>query len=365
MRSLAAALTSHLAGGVTTLAVLWRVIREDAQEFGFTSHSSDIPFGGLTYAARTGVSPSAIESQTRLAVTNLEQIGAFDSAAITEDDLNAGLWDHARVEVYVVNWQTPDTQNEPVNVGYLGEVKREDGKYSAEIRGLADAYSQTLGEVYSPSCRAKFGDARCGLALSDYTVTGTVETVDALGIVLTDSTRTEPGPTGGVAITGISKATTPTITAVAHGFIAGQVVYISQVLGMTEINGRHVVVLATPTDNTFTAYGVDTTDFTTYTSGGTATPQGDVGTFDYGLLTMTSGASSGFAMEVKAYDVGTITLMLPLPYGVEVGDTYEMSQGCGKRFLEDCVERYANGVNFRGEPHVPGMDRLQRVGGQA
>jgi hypothetical protein len=37
-------------------------------------------------------------------------------------------------------------------------------------------------------------------------------------------------------------------------------------------------------------------------------------------------------------------------------------QGCDKR-LVTCSQRFANAVNFRGEPHVPGGDILTRFGG--
>lgn len=364
MRDLPAALDTHLAGDVTRLATCWKVTRTDAQVFGFTAHDKDLTFGGVTYVASTGITPSASQKQTKLAVDNLEALGIIDSEAITAEDMAAGIWDFARVEVYLVDWANAANTTEPIHVGRVGEVRTERGKYTAELRGLADAYSQTIGQKFQPSCRAQFCDVRCGLTAGDYTVTGTLDDVSATGLVLFDAARVEAGPTGGMAITGITKSTTPTVTCVAHGFEENQVIYIADVSGMAEINGLTLKVLAVVNANSFTLYGVDTTDFSTYTSGGTATPQGDVGTFDYGVITMTSGASSGLSMEVKSYSPGTITLQLPFPFGVGAGDTYSLIQGCGKRFDEDCVARYANGVNFRGEPHVPGMDRLLWVGGQ-
>ena len=364
MRTLPSALTSALAEDVTRLATCWRIERQDAQTFGFTSHDCDITFGGQLYQAATGISPSSSQKQTKLAVDNLEAIGILDSAAITAEDIAAGVWDHAWVEVYLVDWANPENTAEPIHAGRIGQVRTERGKYSAELRGLADAYSQVIGKQYQPTCRASFCDARCGLDPAAHTVTGTVEDVSDNGLVIFDSARTEPGPAGGKAITGITQAATPTVTCVGHGFAADQVVYIAGVGGMVQINGRHAKVLQVLSANSFTLYGVDTSGFSAYTSGGTATPQGDVGTFDYGVMTMTSGASAGLSMEVKAYSPGTITLQLAFPKGCGVGDTYSLLAGCGKRFAEDCVARYSNGVNFRGEPHVPGMDRLIWVGGQ-
>ncbi len=76
-------------------------------------------------------------------------------------------------------------------------------------------------------------------------------------------------------ITAITKANPGVITSNAHGLMDGQVVTIAAVGGMTEINGTYYVAGATT--NTFTLVSLDgvpvnSTSFTTYTSGGTATP---------------------------------------------------------------------------------------------
>lgn len=72
-------------------------------------------------------------------------------------------------------------------------------------------------------------------------------------------------------ITAITKASSAVCTSSAHGLTVGQVVVISGVVGMTEINNFAGLITAADT-NTFTL-NVDSTNFTTYTSGGTATPQ--------------------------------------------------------------------------------------------
>jgi len=88
------------------------------------------------------------------------------------------------------------------------------------------------------------------------------------------------------------------------------------------------------------------------------------GFFDYGKITMTSGPSIGLSVEIKTYTVGVINLQLQLAQGIEVGDTFSIQVGCGKRFNEDCVARFDNAINFRGEPHIPGMDKILLFGGQ-
>ena len=77
-------------------------------------------------------------------------------------------------------------------------------------------------------------------------------------------------------ITGISKEPEAIITfSAAHGYSVGDEIYLSAIVGMTELNNRNFKVLAVPTTTTLKfgyMYGpyVDTSAFTTYSSAGTA-----------------------------------------------------------------------------------------------
>lgn len=81
------------------------------------------------------------------------------------------------------------------------------------------------------------------------------------------------------------------------------------------------------------------------------------GYFANGKITFTGGANAGLAMEVKEFIDGQFVLALPMPYAVEPGDAYSVEAGCDKNF-STCAARFGNAVNFRGEPHVPGIDRM-------
>ena len=70
------------------------------------------------------------------------------------------------------------------------------------------------------------------------------------------------------AITAITKANPAVVTANSHGLSNGDRVFIASVGGMTEVNNREFTV-AGATTNTFQLSGIDSSAFTTYTSGGT------------------------------------------------------------------------------------------------
>jgi uncharacterized phage protein (TIGR02218 family) len=81
------------------------------------------------------------------------------------------------------------------------------------------------------------------------------------------------------------------------------------------------------------------------------------GWFDYGLLTWVTGSNAGLSVEVKSFASNTFALFDAMPNTIEVGDAYSARAGCDKR-LATCKAKFANILNFRGEPFVPGPDSM-------
>lgn len=76
--------------------------------------------------------------------------------------------------------------------------------------------------------------------------------------------------------------------------------------------------------------------------------------FAIGTIKFTSGANVGLKeQEIKSYSAGVIETYEPFYYTPQVGDAYSMIPGCRKRFTEDCVGKWNNGINFGGFPDVP------------
>jgi uncharacterized phage protein (TIGR02218 family) len=190
MKTQTPALLAHRQGGSTTLAWCWKITRRDTQVFGFTSVDADLVIDGITYKAATGITPSAVESQVDLAVPNLEVAGILDSDAITVEDIEAGLWDAAVVEIFEVNYADLTQESMTLRVGTLGEVSAGENSFKAEVRGLAQLLQQSVGEVYAAACSATLGDSRCQVDLAPLTVTGTVTDVTDRRI-FSDSSRSE------------------------------------------------------------------------------------------------------------------------------------------------------------------------------
>jgi uncharacterized phage protein (TIGR02218 family) len=273
MKVISTDMQAHVAQAVTTLAMCWKVTRRDGIVLGFTNHDRDIVVSGVTYLASAGMSATSVHSSIGLAADNLDIEGVLSNAAIAEADILAGKYDFAEMEVFMVNYANVSEGVIHLKTGWLGEVVLKGGQFIAELRGISEQLQRTIGEVYTPTCRAVFGDSKCRFDATSVTFTGTMSIVNG-----------------------------------AYGF----------------------------SDST--------------------RAQSD-GYFDYGVVTVTSGANIGLVREVKNYQQKSFVLFQALPYPLIAGTSYSVVAGCDKR-LDTCRTRFNNTVNFRGEPHVPGTDRI-------
>lgn len=283
MKTLSPAFQAHLDTGTTTLAWAWRLTRADGTRLGFTDHDRDLSFDGTTFEAATGFTATEIRDSLGLSTDNLDIDGALSSLSLNENDLAAGLFDNAGIEIWRVNWQDV-AQRALMRTGTLGEVSRTAGAFTAEVRGLAQQLQQPRGRLYQYACDADLGDARCtiDLASSQYRGSGTI-----------------------LSIASPRRLTASGLSAFASGW------------------------------------------------------------FTRGRLQFTSGANAGRAQDVRLHvlddDVAAFELWQPFARPIASGDAFFVTAGCDKHFAV-CKAKFANGLNFRGFPHIPGSDVLSAIG---
>ncbi len=86
--------------------------------------------------------------------------------------------------------------------------------------------------------------------------------------------------------------------------------------------------------------------------------------FDAGALEVVSGDAAGLREVIKLDQTEAagrlITLWQPIRASVQPGDLVRLTAGCDKRAVT-CREKFANFVNFRGFPDIPGDDWLASV----
>ncbi len=92
----------------------------------------------------------------------------------------------------------------------------------------------------------------------------------------------------------------------------------------------------------------------------TAEPRANA--YGYGRLRWIDGGNSGLTSAVLRSAGTQLVLREPPVAASAAGTLVELIEGCDKLF-ETCRDVFSNGDNFRGEPHLPGMDLLTRYPG--
>lgn len=165
MSEMDAGLQAHLEGGLTTVAHAWAIERKDGVVLGFTDHDRELTFDGITFRADTGLSALALSQSTGLSVDNTEALGALSDLSIREDEIEQGRFDEAEVRAWLVNWN--DVSQRWLQFrGTIGELRRADGGFQAELRGLTELLNRPLGRVYQKPCTAVLGDGACRFDLT-------------------------------------------------------------------------------------------------------------------------------------------------------------------------------------------------------
>lgn len=85
--------------------------------------------------------------------------------------------------------------------------------------------------------------------------------------------------------------------------------------------------------------------------------------FADGWLSWTGGANAGLSAAIRAHYGHTQEVTLELwqepARPVSVNDAFRITAGCDKRFAT-CRQKFGNGSNFQGFPHMPGNDLVLR-----
>ncbi len=363
MKGFSNSLNTHYALGTKTLATCWKVTLTNGTVKGFTEHDSDLTVSSVTYLAAPGYTPSDIQISAALNVDNMEIIGILNSPFITEQELNSGLWDFAHVMQFRVNYNDLSAGIDILCTGHLGEVTAGRISFTAELRGLTQAYSRTIGQLYSPGCRADLGDARCGVNLATYTFTDEVDTVSADNMSITSGLTNPPGyfNFGKITFTsGLNNGLSMEVKTYGAGTFNLQLPMPNLIVAGDTFSvyaGCNKMLKV----NAY-AYGhVDTSSGTTIND---ASRTEASGYFTGGVLTWMSGLNTNTSQNVSSSSVGSLVLATAPPNAISNSDLYIVNPANSSLYSGDCKVKFNNVVNFRGEADLPGLDKVLQVGGR-
>lgn len=154
-----------MTGELSSLALCWRLDRRDGAGIALTSHDRALTVGGVRFEPAPGMTPAAVQLQLGLEPGASEAAGSLSAAAISEEDILAGRWDGAALQLTAVDWQEAG-EVLPLVEGELGEVSTGDGAFEAELKGAAAGLDRPICPLTSPTCRAELGDPMCRVDMS-------------------------------------------------------------------------------------------------------------------------------------------------------------------------------------------------------
>lgn len=163
MRDIPDEMAARIESGAAGLCHVWRLERADGTVMGFTDHDRDLMVDGVVCRAGSGWTAGTAESAVGLAAGSVSAAGALDDAAITEEDVAAGAYDGATVELWRADWSEPGLKVR-LWAGTLARVRRENGAFIAELEGPLAKLERVVGRTYGRMCDAQLGDGRCGVA---------------------------------------------------------------------------------------------------------------------------------------------------------------------------------------------------------
>lgn len=384
----------------------WKITRTDGQVVRITNHDQPLwifseeykpsvpeTFGdplayggggdGYSHSARSGLadSSSAVE-------------GLVSSDEITTSDLLSGLYDDATIEHRIVDARLPEA-GEFLRVYKIAQIAIDSrGTWRAELMGRVPAVlSERRGDTVTEDCRNQLFDAQCsraktiggsdGLVRSEWQVGYAPGAYCTVSQVTSDRQFRVAMPTASISaidVTTTGDGETFFQTTSPHYFSADPAVADTPIRTPIHIFGQdgwspdmngtwasaRVAPFGSP-DVGIVVSGVDAT--------ATGGARGSVclapveNQFRRGLITWRSGenapsiavveSSSAFVSDPAYGGYVDVTLEMPPRFDIDVGDTLTLETGCDGT-AETCVQRFANLVNFRGEPTVSNAyDTLQ------
>lgn len=177
-------LYNRLANTRTKYTECVKITRTDGTTYRFTALDDDLSIqeadgAFYTYKSADSFKLTALETQSGLVVSNMDVDCIVSDDSIAEDDLIAGLFDHANVELFIAYWAGQSIGTLPLRTSWIGEIQIKGVQFRADLRGIAQKLQQVFIQTTSLECRWTFCDPKCGLNAATYTRNVTVTAVES------------------------------------------------------------------------------------------------------------------------------------------------------------------------------------------
>jgi uncharacterized phage protein (TIGR02218 family) len=164
------------------ICTLFSIVANDTTSRYFTDHDVQLVVGGHTFIPSAGVSRLKMKTTSNAEVSNQEVAATI--LDMPDDELKAGKWDTAQIEVAICSWRDVSQGKLIIFKGTIGVIQWTDEGFRADIQNYLRDLGRNIGSTVTANCRHQLfstvGPGKigaCGIARSSYLSTGTVSYV--------------------------------------------------------------------------------------------------------------------------------------------------------------------------------------------
>src|SRR5574342_68505 len=149
MRTISAPLKAALIAGKR--AALVKITTSAGTVFGYTDHDFPLTVESVVYVPAPGLKRLQLNSTVDDQVSNQEMASAWVDAP--EQDLLAGKFDNADIEVAFCAWDNVALGRYVVDKGSLGVIQWTADGFRADVQGHMRKLMRNISFVFTPTCR--------------------------------------------------------------------------------------------------------------------------------------------------------------------------------------------------------------------
>lgn len=361
-------LLADLKNSARTMCYVLKVMPKSAPVFGLCSTNIDVLYddgkgsGSITYRARRGYTPTDITTRADLTVDNGEAHGLlamYPLDGVTLEGIARGDYDGATFAQYLINYEAPSHGHVQVNGGTIGQIRNiDDLAIEIELRSLTQTLKQnSVIELTSITCRAKFGDERCKMPFVWKSAIVTdigAEPDRQFGIAWADDIAGAPAAymvpessDDGRQRFQLMSGPDSSAEEVTAGYVLTEVTMDGVAREDYLDEGTGVISFDDPATSS---------EPVVQWSGwyASSTAQYPAGFLVPGIAQWKTGSNVYQENEIEDIDSNGVTLVIPTRLDIQVNDVLRIRRDCNKS--KAMCKDYGNILNMRGEPELPRAD---------
>jgi uncharacterized phage protein (TIGR02218 family) len=178
VKNIGSNLKTSLADSPTNMVRCFKIKPKDGDTLAFTEYHAELKIGDIVYKPQCNFEEGdELRAFSDITSNSYGVIAAFDNVGIRKNEIFLGKFDSARVDIFMVDCEHLEYGSVSIVSGFVDSVEISGERVYFSVAGIMSVLEKTMGSVYSPLCRAKFCDRKCGLTIQSYSHHGEIASV--------------------------------------------------------------------------------------------------------------------------------------------------------------------------------------------